>query len=564
MSQKFSGRFFKLLLAIRDHLWNYPETIIKAFKIISPFGYIGVLTILLYPIISTVIPTSKNPLKPDVTEIYEAYIGTISTINPLFETNNQIEKDIISLVYSPLFVMDAEGKLTYKLAKSYSVDESGKNYTFYLRQDVLWHDGNIFSADDVVYTFTMAERIKTQNISVRKVDDFTVMFSLPQPSPIFLETIILGIMPKHIWGNIEEGHIPFFFRNQEPIGTGPYKLTSFSEQQIVLDKNPDYFGCIPSIDRINIMMFPNETELIEELQSLKVTSVLNPPITLQPVLSQYGLIKYSKPIKRNTKVLFLNTREVKFSGESQVSNILHDSNIRRAIAMAINREELLTDISVDGDPTITPFDENSWAFDPLQNYNIYNPQSSGSLLDAVSWEVNPETGIREKNGQKLSLSITYLDNPQNESIAAFLQESLLKVGIELLLDPRDYSSLTQEIIPLRSFDLLLFEIETGLDPDCYAWYYGGNVEHPNLNLSGYSLQNVDRILEEARTTIDKTERQGLYHRFLIYYNLDIPIIYLYHPALEYYVSSTVSNIDLSNVTLAEDRFLGICNWEASK
>lgn len=573
--------FLKAINAFRVTLWNYPDDIIRRLNRFKPISYLLVSSILLFPVVSSVMAGYGNLFASKEKIFYEAYINTRSSdsdstssingvvINPLRDTVSQIEKDLNSLIYLPLFSVDRDGKLSYKLAKSYSISEDRKSYTFVLRDDVYWYDVDKsddtlpqkFTADDVVFTFNRSHVITEQKISVRKLDDYHVIFTIPQESPIFLETITLGIMPEYIWENVDESRF-YLFVNEKPVGTGPYMVEEFKEDHILLVKNPNYYGASPNIDKIYMHLFPNDDVLIREIRRKKVTAILNPSDKVVEVIKQEypEFIRYTQAIQRNTKVIFLNTFKVNPDSNTPVSQIMADAEIRKIISMSIDRDDMLAELAVTGEPSIGPIPTNSWAFDPNINYYTYNIPKAQSNLDLLGWKLG-EDGFRRKDGTLLQITFSFFENKDNTQIAEYVKKSLEAVGFSIVLDPQDFNKFSTETAPRRNFEMLLFEIETDLDPDCYNYWHSTQVENPGKNLSEYSNGQVDMRLEAGRTTVDITRRKEIYSEFLSYFMDDMPAVYLYHPAIEYYVLSDIKNIDLTLATIATERFKTLVEWE---
>jgi len=566
--KKISAVFYSL----RDFLWGYPRFVIRSFK--SLRKYIVFIITLGLGFYFTIVFTNQfdKTFISSNKVLNEAYIlstdeSSALTINPLITTNSQLEKDLTALIYLPLFKIDQDGKLTYKLAKGYTVSEDCKSYTFILRDDVWWHnlgnnDYEKFDADDVVYTFTKSQKAKDLNISVRKDSEYKVVFTIPQESPLLLEQITTGILPEHVWSKVDDGKFQFYFRNKAPIGTGPYKLISMDDNQIILERNEQYFGDKPKLQEIHIHFFSDIQSTITEIKRGKIDSILNPPEEIKDIFEEEytEYQRYSKTIYRNTKVIFLNMRE-QIRYDDETDNVLSNTDIRQALSMYINRNELLSTLHIEGDTAIGPINKTSWAFDENINYYDYNPDSASKSLMAIGYKLDDNSGYWKQNDKTLSLTVTFLDNKSNNLLVKALQEQYKSHGIELVADPKPYDSLTNEILPLRNFQMLIFEIETGLDPDCFNWFDSNATEHPMLNLSGYSNTQTDRRLITARTTIDRKERKEMYSEALDYLMYDMPVIYLYHPEINYYVKKKITNIDLSLITIAQERFDTVSKWD---
>ena len=157
-----------------------------------------------------------------------------------------------------------------------------------------------------------------------------------------------------------------------------------------------------------------------------------------------------------------------------------------------------------------------------------------------------------------------MESDANEKIIDFLVESFKQSGVQLEKDPQDFQRIASETVQTRNFELLLFEVEQGRDPDPYTLWHSSQVEHPGYNLSQYASTQVDVRLERARQTMDKTQRKKLYSEMLDFWMYDMPALYLYHPTTEYYVDSKVEGVEVLLSTRLEERFYTIHKWKINK
>ena len=168
--------------------------------------------------------------------------GDYTSINPALYEHGEIN----SLIFSGLTAHDADNKVVPALAESWEYDEDSYTYTFHLRKDVKWHDGEPFTANDVVFTLTEILDAENQSeiasnyediISMVALDDYTFVLGLKAPNVAMLDYLTVGILPRHL---LEGKNLITDEFNQKPVGTGPYKLTNWDVgQSITLEKNED-------------------------------------------------------------------------------------------------------------------------------------------------------------------------------------------------------------------------------------------------------------------------------------------------------------------------------------
>jgi peptide/nickel transport system substrate-binding protein len=165
--------------------------------------------------------------------LQEGIIGSPRFINPVLALSDA-DRDLTALVYSGLMRATPEGSYAPDLASHFDLSEDGKVYTFYLRTEAIFHDGKPVTADDVVFTIQKTQdpalkspmRANWDGVAVEAVDATTVRFTLKSPYAPFIENTTLGVLPKHLWGEVSDEEFPFSELNTSPVGSGPYRVRS--------------------------------------------------------------------------------------------------------------------------------------------------------------------------------------------------------------------------------------------------------------------------------------------------------------------------------------------------
>ena len=166
-------------------------------------------------------------------------IGQPQFINPAFAPNNEVDMDLTRLIFSGLLQYNERLELETDLALSYEISDDGLQYIFYLNENVLWHDGEQLTADDVIFTTNVIKdpqylsplQVNFRGVTVEKLDDYTVTFTLKEPFAPFLNSLTFGILPQHKWGRLRQK--PHTGKtNLEPVGTGPFKADRFKRDDL--------------------------------------------------------------------------------------------------------------------------------------------------------------------------------------------------------------------------------------------------------------------------------------------------------------------------------------------
>src|SRR4030042_1935796 len=225
--------------------------------------------------------------------LIEGVVGQPRFINPIYASSNDVDRDLSELIFSGIMEYDENGNLVYDLAKKVQIEENGKVYRVLLKDNVAWSDSISASApfrvtaDDVAFTIKTIQdpeyksslRTDWVDVTVEKANDYEVVFRLKNPYAAFLENLTVKILPQHIWQNVSASNFTLSSYNQYPIGSGPYKLESISQDNsghvssLLLKANNKYFSKgQPYISEIKFKFFENEESLIKAAKGGEINS----------------------------------------------------------------------------------------------------------------------------------------------------------------------------------------------------------------------------------------------------------------------------------------------------
>lgn len=335
----------------------------------------------------------------------EGLVGTPRFINPIYSPTNDVDRDLVELIFSGLMKYDSEGKITYDLAKEYKIEDDGTTYLVYLKDGLLWSDGEKITADDVIFTIQTIQnedyksplRTDWLGVKVEKTADNAVSFKLNKSYNPFIENLTIKIIPEHIWKNVSPQQFPLADSNLSPTGSGPYKLaniernkTSGDIKSLNLTLNSKYFGKKPYISRISFVFFKTEGELVKaaiqkDIKGLSITSAQN-----LSLLKEMGLKDYHLFLPRYF-ALFFNLGN---------SKLLAEKEIREALNYGTNKEELLNNI-LEGQGKIvdSPVLPDIFNFNnPSKTYQ-FDENLANEILDKAGFIKN-DSGLRERSVKK--------------------------------------------------------------------------------------------------------------------------------------------------------------------
>lgn len=497
----------------------------------------------------------------------EASFGQPRYLNPILAQASDLDIDITRLVYSPLFSLDNSLNVQNELAERYELSADRKEYTIYLKQGVTWHDGEIFNADDVVFTIRSIQTPDYgspllnafQGVEVSKVDDHTVLFKLKQPYAPFLSSLTVGITPQHVWENVAPKNAALAEQMLKPVGTGPYKFSEITTRRktgeiisLELVRNPSFFGTRPHLDTIVFTFYPTHEEAYQALEGGRADGISFLPLQL----FEQAVQQRSLTIKR----LFLPQYFALFFNQEKQPK-LKSAELRQALSAALDRHQIVSDaLHHEGEPLAAPLIAH-----PPITPNDFPPgttdiEAAKKLLDDAGWKDIDGDGVREKNDERLHLTISTTDWPEYVKTAELVQQQWRAIGVETEIKHFGAGTIQQSVVRPRDYDVLLFGEILSAFPDPYPFWHSSQIKSPGLNLALLQDKDIDRLLEDARQSSDPEQQKQKYTEFLRRFANLKPAVILYQPHYLFAASSKVHSEDVAQATLPSDRFNSIESW----
>ncbi len=499
----------------------------------------------------------------------EGMIGSFTTANPLFAVND-VDSSVSRLVFSGLFKIAPDGTLEPDLASSYEMNADGSEYVVHLKNDVKWQDGTQFTADDVVFTY---DRIKNPEVksplfagwsAIRIVarDPSTVVFLLPNTLSSFPFSMTNGIVPKHLLSSVPSVDLrSATFNTAQPIGTGPFRFNkvevlgnSIDERQekVTLETYNAYHAKKPTIDGITIRTFKDEDTMTAAFKKQEIAGMVGLETLRDDAEDTETVQSFSTPHSGQVMVFLKNSNP-----------ILSDVNVRKALLRATDTNLLREKIGYQLINSDSPFLKSHFTYDQAKVQLPFDKAEAEKLLDSAGWVRNAE-GVREKDGQKLSLRLVSQSISEYATVAQGLQEQWGAVGVlvEAVLLPEE--DVQTGAIIQHDYDVLLYGVSLGPDPDVFAFWHSSQADarlKSRLNLAEYSSKAADLSLESGRTRTNSELRKVKYGPFLDAWIADVPAIALYQPRFLFVVRGTLEGYRSGQFTTAADRYYSIADWQ---
>ena len=511
--------------------------------------------------------TATTIVLPEAGGTYtEGIAGNPYLINPVLCQANPVDQDLVTLIFSGLTRAEVDGRIMPDLATRWEITNDGMVYTFYLRDDVYWHDGAPFTSADVVFTVNVMQdpgfegmpflSNMWRTVVVEQLGPYAVRFVLREPFSPFLDYTTIGILPAHILASVDIAALSQSAFNAAPVGTGPYKLQEIDVQRIVLVANPDYYREQPYMERLEFYFYPDAPSLLEARRRGEILAMARVlPEQLPAVHEDRSLRLYSAPLS-GYNLVFLNLDRA----------IFQDRNVRKAMLLALDRQKLVNDIlGGQGIVVDSPILPDSWAYDPSTPTVSQDLRKARSLLEEAGWFDDDGDGVRERGDLRLEFTLaTNADDPVRVQMIEAISEQLLKVGIRAIPETVGWEELVGQQLRLRRFDAVLSGWQSlPPDPDPYPYWHSSQVSENGVNFSGYISAEADALLAEARHTTDPDYRWSLYQRFQELFAEDVPALLLYQPVYTYAVDERVYGVQLGPLAHSGERFRNLAAWHLS-
>lgn len=541
----------------------------------------------LYRAYVRVVPTAGG-------EYVEAIVGSPTYINPLFSQTSSADQDLTRLIFSSLVRFDGNGTLVPDLAASYAIDDKQTTYTFTLKPDLRWHDGEPLTADDVVFTM---QSIKDPNfksplystfrgVKVASEDEQTVSFTLSEPFAPFLSLLTFGIIPEHLWSEIDPLYATLAELNLKPIGSGPYRFASLSKDkkgnihEYLVERFGDYYQTGPFLQKITFKFFSSLDEAQTALKDGNADGLGFLASSLSNFSSNSNQNIYQLDLPQYTALFF-----------NQGSNItLSDRNIREALSLALSREQIIAaafsgSAEAIDDPLLSFFGQDIDQAPKL----IFDPAKAAALLDLSGWKrteaentatstlSNTQLGlaagvsapyarqkkIKRDNKEELAtleIKLTTVQKDENIQVAEKIRELWQAVGVKVNVEIVDLNRIQRDVIKPRAYEVLLFGQILGRDPDPYPFWHSSQANDPGLNLALYNNKEADKLLEEARRANDPAIRARDYLEFEKKLRADIPAVFLYSLKFSYLLPASIQGVKTIKINQTADRFSTVNEW----
>lgn len=468
------------------------------------------------------------------TTLHLATSSNPSRLNPILATDSS-SSEITGHIFNGLVKFDKDAAtIIGDLAESFYY-ENNVSLVFKLKENVLWHDGETFDSEDVLFTYhtLISPKISSPYSAgfrfvkdVEIIDKFSVRVIYKKPYFKALETWMMGILPEHILRGVENLMNDKF--NTDPIGTGPYKLQTLEHSKnIVLVANDDYFEGRPKIDAISFHVIADPMTRFLMLKSKSVDIGSLDPIQFERQLDKdfFESFNVHQEITFSYTYLGFNLRREKFQ----------DPRVREALSLAVNREELVDVLFFKHAKVCTgPFLPASKAYNPSVKAPVQDLDKARDLLK--------EAGYDENNPFEFEIA-TSNSSSVRPYAAQILQHQLKKVGVNVTLRVMEWQAFLNMVVFPKEFDSVLLGWGLSPTPDPYLFWHTDSDKKGGFNLVGYNNEQIDAMIDRSQSMTDREELAKLWQKMFQIIVNDNPYLFLYIPNAITTVNKSVKNVE---------------------
>ena len=448
-------------------------------------------------------------------------VAEFDNINPILSNNKNVQ-NISRLIYEPLFNLTEAYKLEPCLAKEWT-RISDRTYLIKLRENVLWQDGKKFDSSDVEFTIDMLKQsginsVYSYNvdkiISVEKVDEYTIRLEIENEELFFEYNLIFPIMSSKYYKNYNE--FISESKNRMPVGTGMFYISETDEYTIGLKKNTNWWNNSKKevkLQNISLNLYNSMNSMFTDFKNSKLDIFTTSNLNIENYIGDSGYLR-AEYINRNYTYLALNCD----------NTILQDNAVRRAIALAIDKNELINKL-FDGKyiKSDFPLDFGSYAYKKENDTIEFNQDKAQDELVNNGWSYEKNYWRKKENYKQLKIELKLIVNEENSKqveIGEEIAEQLSKIGINVKVKKvvkKEYN----KYIDKKNYDIILMDRNYGYSPDI-SYYLGDE------NISNYKSERMNKLLVEFKYLSSNEEIQKNCSEIIKVYNEDCPYVGLFY------------------------------------
>ena len=476
------------------------------------------------------------------------------SFNPLLTQSRDI-LNFLNLIFEHPLVLDEKSRPAPSLVEKWEVSEDGRTWTFHVRKDVKWQNGQAMTGEDILFTFqalqsgklgSLYEKDLAGNVNIveaglRNNDPYTFFVRLAEPSSEILDIMTFPVLSKNVYQS------PEFMQKEKgnfsmtPIGTGPYQVDlsqPYNGTSMKLVRNEDWWNGKPYIDSILARVCQTNEEARAALGKGEIDLVDTMAVYANNY-SDLDKITGYKYLTENYEFLALNCNNPLFA----------DKNVRKAIAYAIDRTDIISRVYLNNAETVdVPMPSNSWLYDSAYRIYDYDEKRAAKLLKEAGWTDSDGDGVLDKivEGEKQDLAFTILTNSDNDfrrDVAELISKHLSLVGFRVQTEAVSWEQLQSENMQKHKFDAILTGYYLDYVPDLRFAFHSSQIGKGKNNFYRYQNPELDSLLDTAATAYKEKDKKKAYQKIQEHLVGELPVISLYFRTGSLLVNNRVHGVD---------------------
>ncbi|MCG3207496.1 MAG: Oligopeptide-binding protein AppA [Anaerolineae bacterium] len=475
--------------------------------------------------------------------------GSPDTLNPgaaLLEESFTLYE----MAYDTIYDLQLDGSYTLTLADSVDISDDNTVYTFHIRDGVKFHDGTPMTAKDLAFSYNFYQQHEDFPYlnsytgyfeSVEAPDDKTLVLTLTEAIPnLESQLVFLYVLPEHIWSAVAEGDAAAEFANDQMIGTGPFKMVEYKQNEFVrMAANKDHFLTPPKVDEVVFQTFANPDALVQAVVTGQVDMITEMPKTAVPTLRNAENVKVvnGAPLSPNIRDIMFNVVDPdNCPAEDGVCSghpALRDRTVRQALAHATDKQTMI-DVALLGlgTPGLTLVADGLgvWYNKDLKDYD-FNIATANQMLDDAGYKDADGDGVRDMpdGSRPLSFRLNWPnDISEAPRLADLLKDTWGQAGIKLEPQAFDPDALTSVCCPAFDYDVIMWGWGSDPDPAFLLSVMTTDEIPTGFSETGYSNPEFDKLYAEQATAADDEQRRQIIYEMQRIVLEDVPYIIPYY------------------------------------
>lgn len=420
---------------------------------------------------------------------------------------------------------------------------------FHLRRDVRWHDGVPTTAYDVLFTYERARDPRTGSTighyfehwgRAEVLDSFTIRFGFRPHGDPLASWPFAPIMPRHLLDSIPPERLRQAAFNKQPVGNGPFRFASYqANDRWVFEANPDFpeaLGGRPYLDRVIWRTIPDNAAQVVELTAGAADLILGPRAEQLRNLD-------ARP---DIRAIVRPARYYTFIGWNGADPRFADARVRRALAMAINRERLIENRAGYGELASGPISPHHWAYDPAITPLPFDTAGARALLAEAGFTDRDGDGrLEDSSGNDFAFSLkTAAGNAYQRDMAELIRSDLAAIGITVSARPTEFNTLIGDLSSSpKRFEAVLMGWNSDFRINLHEMYHSSALGGP-YQIAAYDNPELDTLLDRAATTVDREAARPLWRRVQEILRDEQPWTYLYYAPNLYAIRERVQGVEM--------------------